>query len=51
MGDKNNKKLKGRPKFEPNIKQLKCLFKQVSDKTITNEERMENCPLWKDKMV
>lgn len=32
------KKSKGRPKYQPNIKQLKCLFKQVSDKTITNEE-------------
>ena len=32
------KKSKGRPKFEPNVKQLKDLYKQVADKTITNEE-------------
>ena len=32
-----NKKV-GRPKYEPNIKQLQQLFKQVADKTITNEE-------------
>lgn len=36
-----NKKV-GRPKYEPNIKQLKQLFEQVSEKTITNEERMAN---------
>lgn len=38
MGNKNIKKSKGRPKFEPNVKQLKDLYKQVADKTISNEE-------------
>ncbi len=38
MENKNIKKSKGRPKFEPNVKQLKDLYKQVADKTITNEE-------------
>lgn len=32
-----NKKV-GRPKYQPNIEQLQDLFKQVADKTITNEE-------------
>ena len=32
-----NKKV-GRPKYQPNIEQLKQLFKQVEDKTIKNEE-------------
>ena len=36
-----NKKV-GRPKYEPNIKQLKQLFEQVLEKTITNEERLED---------
>lgn len=35
---KINKKSKGRPKYKPNIKQLKELYSQVADKTITNEE-------------
>ena len=35
-----NKKV-GRPKFEPNIEQLKHIFEQVLEKTITNEERLE----------
>lgn len=35
-----NKHSKGRPSYQPNIEQLKELFKQVADKTITNEERM-----------
>lgn len=35
-----NKKV-GRPKYQPNIEQLKQLFKQVADKTITNEKRLE----------
>lgn len=35
---KINKKLKGRPAYIPNIKQLKELYSQVADKTITNEE-------------
>ena len=39
-----NKKV-GRPKYQPNIEQLKQLFKQVSEKTITNEERMANCKM------
>lgn len=46
MENKNIKKSKGRPAYIPNIKQLKELYKQVADKTITNEERMANCPLW-----
>lgn len=37
-----NKKLKkskiGRPKYQLNKKLLKSLFKQVADKTITNEQ-------------
>ena len=36
-----NKKV-GRPKYEPNIKQLKQLFEQVLEKTITNEKRLED---------
>ena len=38
MENKNIKKSKGRPQYIPNIKQLKELYKQVADKTITNEE-------------
>lgn len=38
MENKNIKKSKGRPAYIPNIKQLKELYKQVADKTITNEE-------------
>lgn len=41
MENKNIKKSKGRPKFEPNVKELKNLFLQVAAKTITNEERLE----------
>lgn len=37
-----NKKLKnkkiGRPKYQPNIEKLQELFKQVAEKTITNEQ-------------
>ncbi len=45
MENKNIKKSKGRPKYQPNIGQLKDLFKQVTDKTITNEEawRIAHC--------
>ena len=45
MENKNIKKSKGRPKFEPNVKQLKDLYKQVADKTITNEQgwRIAHC--------
>lgn len=35
---KINKRSKGRPQYIPNIEQLKVLIKQVTDKTITNEE-------------
>lgn len=28
----------GRPKYQPNIKQLQKLYRQVANKTITNEE-------------
>lgn len=38
MENKNLKKSKGRPKFEPNVKQLKKLYKQIAAKKITNEE-------------
>lgn len=41
MNNKNIKKSRnsvGRPKYIPNTKQLKELFKQVADKTITNED-------------
>lgn len=35
----NKEKLNvGRPKYKPNKKLLKNLFKQVEDKTITNEQ-------------
>lgn len=39
MKSKNlkNKKV-GRPKYQPNIEQLQNLFKQVAEKTITNEQ-------------
>ena len=48
----NNQNLKiketnkrGRRKYQPNVEQLKELYKQVEDKTITNEEgwRQANC--------
>jgi hypothetical protein len=39
-----NKKV-GRPKYQPNIEQLKQLFEKVANKTITNEERMANCKM------
>lgn len=39
-----NKKV-GRPKYQPDIKQLKQLFKQVSDKLITNEEAWRSARL------
>lgn len=38
MENINIKRLKGRPKFEPKIEELKELFKQVENKTMTNEE-------------
>ena len=40
--EKLKNKKAGRPKYQPNIEQLKQLFKQVSEKTITNEERLED---------
>lgn len=40
------KRKKGRPAYAPDFSQLQDLFKQVADKTITNEERMANRPLW-----
>lgn len=46
MENKNIKKSKGRPSYQPNIKQLKELYSQVADKKITNEERMENRKMW-----
>lgn len=45
-----NKKV-GRPKYEPNIKQLKQLFEQVSEKTITNEEAWRSAKCRQDQMV
>ena len=36
--EKLKNKKAGRPKYQPNIEQLQQLFKQVEDKTITNEE-------------
>ena len=53
------KKSKGRPQYIPNIEQLKELFKQVANKTITNEERMasgsvarkQNGMNWKNYMM
>lgn len=43
MENKNIKinKKRGRPKYYENIVQLKQLLKQVKDKKITNEERLE----------
>lgn len=43
MENKNIKinKKRGRPKYNENIEQLKQLLKQVKDKKITNEERLE----------
>lgn len=39
MENKNIKIKKiGRPKYQPNIEQLQELFKQVMEKTITNEQ-------------
>lgn len=49
MENKKIKKSKGRPKYQPNIKQLKCLFKQVADKTITNEEAWRQAGIHKTK--
>lgn len=49
MENKNVKKSKGRPKFEPNVKQLKKLYKQVSDKTITNEDAWRQAGIHKTK--
>ncbi len=53
MENKNIKinKKRGRPKYYENIVQLKQLFKQVKDKKITNEERLEVSTLQKNKMV
>lgn len=45
-----NKKV-GRPKYQPNIEQLKQLFKQVSEKTITNEEAWRSAKCRQDQMV
>ena len=36
-----NKRTVGRPAYIENIQQLTELFKQVANKTITNEERLE----------
>ena len=39
-----NKKV-DRPKYQPNIEQLKQLFEQLSEKTITNEEAWRSARL------
>lgn len=39
--EKLRSKKVGRPKYQPNPIQLKELYKQVADKKITNEERLE----------
>lgn len=39
--EKINKRSKGRPQYIPKIEELKELFKQVENKKITNEERLE----------
>lgn len=49
MKNKNIKKSKGRPQYTPNIEQLKKLYKQVSDKTITNEEAWRQAGIHKTK--
>ena len=41
MENINIKRLKGRPQYIPKIEELKELFKQVENKTMTNEERLE----------
>lgn len=38
MENKNIKKSKGRPKYQPNIEQLQKLYSQIVNKKITNEE-------------
>ena len=49
--EKLKNKKAGRPKYQPNIEQLQQLFKQVEDKTITNEEAWNLARLSKDQMV
>lgn len=49
MENKNIKKSKGRPQYTPNIEQLKKLYKQVADKTITNEEAWRQAGIHKTK--
>ena len=49
MENKNIKKSKGRPQYTPNIEQLKKLYKQVADKTITNEEARRQAGIHKTK--
>lgn len=52
MKERKNKKMEklknkkvGRPKYQPNIKQLKELYRKVEEKTITNEQgwRLAKC--------
>lgn len=47
MENLNIKKSKGRPKYQPNFKQLKELYSQVADKTITNEEAWQQAGIHK----
>ena len=49
--EKLNNKQVVRPKYHPNIEQLQELYKQVAEKTITNEKRLEIGEMWQDKMV
>ncbi len=41
----------GRPKYKENTKELKELFKQVANKEITNEQRLETSKMSQNKMV
>lgn len=40
------KKSKGRPAYTPDLHQLQDLFRQVADKTITNEDGWKLARLW-----
>ena len=51
MENINIKRLKGRPQYIPKIEELKELFTQVENKTMTNEEAWNLARLQKNKMV
>lgn len=49
--EKLKNKKAGRPKYLPNIKQLKELYQQVKEKTITNEQGWVLARLQKNEVV